>query len=1240
MKRLFLLHIISLLSIGSILSQGLTCATAQPFCTDDGTFFTANFTGTGNGQGPQAEPGNNYDCLGTTGNPSWFYFEIDNPGNINIRLSNTNNRDIDFALWGPFPNLAAATSNCGSLGLPTDCSYSTDAVEFANIPNSTTGQVYLLLITNYANLATSIIGAQTSGSGSTDCSIVPDPPTVGQCSNGNNVTIPNNNGQAALSVITNSGSSGNMNAGTTIEQVCILVQHPGLYQLDIWLYEPDGTGINLTNANGGEGDNYGNVSTGGEVCFSATATVPITSYSGGQTGYYIPEQPLSTFNGDPNGEWTLGVWDNQFGHFGEIISWSITFSNGDCSEYCVVYSDISDDICTGDWYDFNGALLTTPGIYSDTLSGANNCDSVVTLNLTVNNLQPGTLDTTVCSGATFVLNSTTYGGANLSGTEIFTDANGCDSVVTVTVTEYPGQTGVFDTTVCSGETFDFNGTTYGSTVFSGTEIFTDANGCDSVVTVTVTEYPGQTGVFDTTVCSGETFDFNGTTYGGTVFTGTEIFMTANGCDSIVTVNVTEFSTQIGTFDTTVCTGETFVFNGTSYGGTVFTGTETFVDANGCDSIVTVNVLEYSTYDYIVTTSSCESTDTGTLVLIGSTINGCDSIVTTLTSFNQSYNVLVTTSSCNPSDTGVFVDTQLTTQGCDSITTTVINLVTSFDIIITDYSCNPVDTGTVVIDDVTQTGCDSTTTIITLLNPSYELILFDHSCDPADTGVVIQLLQTVNGCDSIITTIITLDPSYDIEFNYSSCFPGDTGVVVIPLQTYLGCDSIITIITTLDQLSIGFANPTICQGDSATINGIDFYQVQGVYMDTIAGYDCDSVVTLDLIVDIPPNSAPSMAICSGDSVTVDGITYFDSTGTYVVVIPGGVACDETVTLSLIVLPFAMGHADIFLCEGDSATINGQEFFTSSGIYNDTIPGINCDSIVFLTLLVSQKNDVFIDQITCDTNQAGIVTHQLVNEADCDSIVTITTTFSPIDFALVDPANADCNGANGSVFISMGAGFPPFEYEVIGEDNYLSSATGMLAPLNTGSYTVSVTDSFGCFVSDTFFISQDPLFAFHAVNESFSLLYGESVLLEVVPDTGNISWNPVDFLSCDTCAITTATPEHDILYIVTSQIGVCAVTDTIRVEVFQPDVLVPSAFSPNGDGANDLFQVIDQYIEEFFYLKLYNRWGELLFETEDVNEGWNGYFNGDQQEMDSYIYHILVRLTNGRVADVSGNFILLR
>jgi len=181
-----------LLSPALLSAQGATCGEVEPFCTDFGAAFPAS-TNT------QAESGNDYGCLGTQPNPAWYYLQIDSPGYLEITLTNSNNVDVDFIVYGPYPNIQAAQANCGSFqtnetncplngtcpnGVPcdffngcvdgdgVDCSYDPQSVEVADIPNAQTGEVYVFLITNFSGLPTDIFVNQTSGSANTDCSIV------------------------------------------------------------------------------------------------------------------------------------------------------------------------------------------------------------------------------------------------------------------------------------------------------------------------------------------------------------------------------------------------------------------------------------------------------------------------------------------------------------------------------------------------------------------------------------------------------------------------------------------------------------------------------------------------------------------------------------------------------------------------------------------------------------------------------------------------------------------------------------------------------------------------------------------------------------------------------------------------------------------------------------------------------------------------------------------------------------
>ena len=147
---------------------GASCGTMEPFCTSNTYSFTAQATGT------PAEPGNNYGCLISQPDPTWYYFEISQAGNLIFDMTAAS--DIDFAVWGPYANLAAAQSACGALPAPIDCSFSIAASETSNISGVVVGQVYVLVITNYAGVVQTV-NVQTSGANTaqTNCAIVNPP---------------------------------------------------------------------------------------------------------------------------------------------------------------------------------------------------------------------------------------------------------------------------------------------------------------------------------------------------------------------------------------------------------------------------------------------------------------------------------------------------------------------------------------------------------------------------------------------------------------------------------------------------------------------------------------------------------------------------------------------------------------------------------------------------------------------------------------------------------------------------------------------------------------------------------------------------------------------------------------------------------------------------------------------------------------------------------------------------------
>ncbi|MBP6870898.1 MAG: T9SS type A sorting domain-containing protein [Bacteroidales bacterium] len=165
LRRVVLLFLALLASLSAI-SQGLSCADSDPFCTGTIYEFPAGTTGA-------AEAGPYYGCLSTQPAPAWYHMKIGNPGPITIYMHSEPQEDIDFACWGPYTDPTSACPYGLTQSKMVDCSYSTSWQEYCDIPNGQTGQYYILLITNYSQDPCNIIFSQTAGSGTTDCSILP-----------------------------------------------------------------------------------------------------------------------------------------------------------------------------------------------------------------------------------------------------------------------------------------------------------------------------------------------------------------------------------------------------------------------------------------------------------------------------------------------------------------------------------------------------------------------------------------------------------------------------------------------------------------------------------------------------------------------------------------------------------------------------------------------------------------------------------------------------------------------------------------------------------------------------------------------------------------------------------------------------------------------------------------------------------------------------------------------------------
>lgn len=202
---------------------------------------------------------------------------------------------------------------------------------------------------------------------------------------------------------------------------------------------------------------------------------------------------------------------------------------------------------------------------------------------------------------------------------------------------------------------------------------------------------------------------------------------------------------------------------------------------------------------------------------------------------------------------------------------------------------------------------------------------------------------------------------------------------------------------------------------------------------------------------------------------------------------------------------------------------------------------------------------------------------------------------------------------------------------------STATGLQA----GSYIVTVTnDSLDCSKTDTVIIANPPINTF-VTNNDQTIAIGDSVQL-VATGEFSYTWLPAEGLSCTNCPNPFASPLTTTTYTVTGidSLG-CDYTlsVTVFVDLICGELFVPSAFSPNGDGNNDVFKVYNRCLSEVD-IKIYNRWGNLEFSSTNPLESWDGKNKSKEVMQGTYFYRVKATLINGETIEKKGSINLVR
>ena len=204
-----------------------------------------------------------------------------------------------------------------------------------------------------------------------------------------------------------------------------------------------------------------------------------------------------------------------------------------------------------------------------------------------------------------------------------------------------------------------------------------------------------------------------------------------------------------------------------------------------------------------------------------------------------------------------------------------------------------------------------------------------------------------------------------------------------------------------------------------------------------------------------------------------------------------------------------------------------------------------------------------------------------------------------------------------------------------------------PLFSQYISVTGTSPEGCIVEDSIFINVSDIDSTLVIASAsqYAVAQGGTVTLFGSPSgLSSYQWTPETGLNAPTNQQTDAVIEEDIIFTLTVSDGICSREDTVEIKIYEnicegQTVFLPNAFSPNGDMNNDVLYVRGIDIEKMIF-RIFDRWGEMVFESTNIDNGWDGTFWGVQLQPDVYDYYLDVTCVGGLNSIVKGNVTLMR
>ena len=333
------------------------------------------------------------------------------------------------------------------------------------------------------------------------------------------------------------------------------------------------------------------------------------------------------------------------------------------------------------------------------------------------------------------------------------------------------------------------------------------------------------------------------------------------------------------------------------------------------------------------------------------------------------------------------------------------------------------------------------------------------------------------------------------------------------------------------------------------------------------------------------------------------------------------------------------ADIELCAPVSITLTGNSFGTSDSFIWSTNNTFN-----------DQLNTTLSDSVLTITPSGSAVYYFQGSNAFCNDYDSVLVTFTSSSLEL-NGETSICAGDQTTISLSNNNPSINFTYQWAPASSIIGSSSEtsvVVSPAVTGYIYITASASNGCLVEDSILINVSNLGNTSVVASSsdYYVVQGTTVTLTGEPGGSGytVVWTPSNAVTNPTVSQTSAVIEESTLFTYTVSDGFCTKSDTVFVQKIElaceePFIYIPNAFTPNDDNENDVLFVRGPVVEEMLF-RVFNRWGELVFESTSRSVGWDGTFKGRPCDPDVYDYYLEGICVGGEEALIKGNVTLIR